>query len=215
MNAQSPETTLPFDPPFCTSALPAVGGAIGPEPEHFRVDEIPAYAASGEGEHCYVRIEKRLLTTPEAVKLIAEVAGVDARDIGYAGLKDKHAVTTQWLSLPKKSVPAEQWKLPDRLRVLESSFHANKLRTGHLTGNRFRSHSRESTLPPASARGPSPSTSRSSACRTTSARSVSAAAETTWRKPWAGSATAGGSASAASCSSSIRASSSPRCSTAT
>jgi tRNA pseudouridine13 synthase len=127
----------PYRPPFFTQDLPGTGGAIGPEPEDFRVDEIPAYAPGGEGEHRYVRIEKRLLTTPEAVKIVADAAGVDARDVGYAGLKDKHAVTTQWVSLPKKSRPVEEWSLPERLKVLEASFHTNKLRTGHLTGNHF------------------------------------------------------------------------------
>lgn len=123
--------------PFFTADLPGTGGAIGPRPEDFRVDETPAYAPSGHGEHRYVRIEKRLFTTPEAVRHVAQAAGVDARDVGYAGLKDKHAVTSQWLSLPSRSAPPERWSLPEGLRVLESSFHGNKLRTGHLAGNRF------------------------------------------------------------------------------
>lgn len=126
-----------FTPPFTTVSLPGSGGAIGPDPEDFRVDEQPAYQPSGQGEHCYVRIQKRGLTTPEAVRRIAEAAEVDIREIGYAGLKDKHAVTTQWLSLPVKSAPPEQWKLPEQLSVLDVSRHTNKLRTGHLVGNHF------------------------------------------------------------------------------
>lgn len=126
-----------YEPPVATADLPGTGGTIGREPEDFRVDEIPAYSPSGEGEHRYVRIEKRLTTTPDAVRIIAEAAGVEPRDVGYAGLKDKHAVTTQWLSLPRKSVDPGAWALPSTIRVLESSFHANKLRTGHLSGNRF------------------------------------------------------------------------------
>jgi len=127
----------PFEPPFWTAELPGTGGNIGPEPEDFRVDEKPAYLPSGQGEHRYVRIRKQRLTTPDAVRAIARAADVDARDIGYAGLKDKHAITTQWLSLPMKSVAPEHWQLPDQLSVLEVSAHGNKLRTGHLAGNRF------------------------------------------------------------------------------
>src|SRR5262249_43071472 len=104
---------------------------------HFRVDEIPAYAASGSGEHLYVRVQKRELTTPELVRRLARAAGVDARDVGYAGLKDKHAVTSQWLSFPAQAAPPEGWELPPGVELLEVSRHGNKLRTGHLAGNRF------------------------------------------------------------------------------
>jgi len=127
----------PHEPPFCTDALPAIGGSIGPLLEDFRVDERPAYLPSGEGEHLYVRVEKRGLTTQDLVRRLAEVAGVEPRDIGYAGLKDKHAVTTQWLSLPRHARDADAWSVPEGIRVLEASRHGNKLRTGHLVGNHF------------------------------------------------------------------------------
>jgi tRNA pseudouridine13 synthase len=126
------------EPACATLDLPPVGGRIGPEPEDFRVDEIPAYVPAGSGEHLYVRLEKRAFTTPAAVREIARAAGVSERDVGYAGLKDRHAVTSQWLSLPGRARPPEGWELPDGLRVLEASRHGNKLRTGHLAGNRFR-----------------------------------------------------------------------------
>jgi len=58
--------------------------------------------------------------------------------VGYAGLKDKHAVTRQWLSLPAKARPPNEWQLPEGISVLEHTRHSNKLRTGHLLGNRFR-----------------------------------------------------------------------------
>jgi tRNA pseudouridine13 synthase len=136
--AREPEPTAPHEPPFATSSLPAAGGAIGAEPEDFRVEEIPAYLPSGEGEHLYVRVEKRSLTTPDLVRLLAREARVNERDIGYAGLKDRNAVTTQWLSLPQTATLPDAWSLPGNVRVLESSRHNNKLRTGHLRGNRFR-----------------------------------------------------------------------------
>jgi tRNA pseudouridine13 synthase len=126
------------DPPHSTSELPGISGAIGEQPEDFRVQEIPAYLPSGDGEHWYVELEKRSLSTPDLVRRIAEAAGVDSRDIGYAGLKDKHAITTQWLSLPGRAQAPDTWSLPEAIRLLRVSRHANKLRTGHLNGNRFR-----------------------------------------------------------------------------
>jgi len=119
-------------------SLPAIDAQIGAAVEDFVVDEVPLYPRSGEGEHCYVRVEKRGLTTPAMVRAVTRAAGVDERDVGYAGLKDKHAVTTQWLSLPSKARPPSEWQLPDGIVVLEESRHSNKLRTGHLLGNRFR-----------------------------------------------------------------------------
>jgi tRNA pseudouridine13 synthase len=126
-------------PPIATTDLPGTGGTIGPEPEDFQVDEIPLYAPSGEGEHLYVRVQKRRMTTREAVSSLARAAGVPQSEIGTAGMKDKHAVTTQWMSLPaRRAKPLEAWTLPEGLSVVESSRHGNKLRTGHLRGNRFR-----------------------------------------------------------------------------
>lgn len=132
------ESRAPHEPPHQTPELGPTGGAIGPEPEDFCVEEIPAYLPSGSGEHVYVELRKRRLSTPDLVRRVAEAAGVDGRDIGYAGLKDKHAVTTQWLSLPGRSKPASEWSLPSGIEVVRESRHNNKLRTGHLRGNRFR-----------------------------------------------------------------------------
>ena len=139
MNPSQNETDrlLPTEPPLASANLAPIRGRLGPEPEDFRVDEIPAYLPSGSGSHRYVRLQKRLLTTPEAVHIIAKAAGVPEASIGHAGMKDKHAVTTQWLSLPIPCKEPEQWELPPSLEILESSLHGNKLRTGHLHGNRF------------------------------------------------------------------------------
>jgi tRNA pseudouridine13 synthase len=114
-------------------------------PETFAVEEIPAYLPSGTGEHTFVWIEKRGLTTLDAVNMLARRMGVQARDVGYAGMKDRHATTRQWLSLPR--VPREAVlaaeQVPDGtgaespLRVLAAESHGNKLRVGHLKGNRF------------------------------------------------------------------------------
>jgi tRNA pseudouridine13 synthase len=113
-------------------------------PETFTVEEIPAYLPSGAGEHTFVWIEKRGLTTIDAVNILARRLGVQERDVGYAGMKDRHATTRQWLSLPRVSPAAAVAATEDQgppeqvpLRVLRAESHGNKLRVGHLKGNRF------------------------------------------------------------------------------
>src|SRR5262249_10851006 len=132
------EAVNPHEPPLSGHDLPLVEARIGPEFEDFVVDELPAYAASGQGKHLYARIEKRGFTSPQIVRQVARAAGGDGRDVGYAGLKDKHAVTTQWLSLPLKARPIDEWRLPESVRIVEQARHSNKLRTDHLAGNHFR-----------------------------------------------------------------------------
>lgn len=125
--------------PYLTSELPGIGGVLRSTDEDFAVDEEPAYLPSGAGDHVFVRIEKRGLTTPQAVRAIAGALGAHDRDIGVAGMKDRHAVTTQWLSLPPPITPeaAQALELPG-IRVLEAARHPHKLRTGHVRGNGFR-----------------------------------------------------------------------------
>lgn len=110
---------------------------IRTEPEDFRVEELPLYSPSGEGEHTFVRVEKRLVTTEEVASALARAAGVSARDVGYAGRKDRVAVATQWLSVPRLD-PQRALDLSfEGVRVLEATAHGHKLRTGQLRGNRF------------------------------------------------------------------------------
>lgn len=125
--------------PYLTSELPGIGGVLRSTDEDFVVDEEPAYLPSGAGDHVFVRIEKRGLTTPQAVRAIAAALGVADRDLGAAGMKDRRAVTTQWLSLPPPIQPEAALALAlDGIRVLEAARHPHKLRTGHVRGNRFR-----------------------------------------------------------------------------
>ena len=126
-----------IETPLVTAELPGSGGALRRSPEDFRVDEVPAYLPSGAGPHLYVRVEKRGRTTRDALRTIARALGVSERDAGYAGLKDKDAVTTQWLSFPAARDPDPRALEADGLRVLEVSRHANKLRAGHVRANRF------------------------------------------------------------------------------
>src|SRR5260221_12146759 len=79
--AVSDDRPAPAAPPIATSDLPGTGGTIGPLPEDFQVDEVPLYAPSGDGEHLYVRVTKRRLTTREAVSTIARAAGVPTSEI--------------------------------------------------------------------------------------------------------------------------------------
>jgi tRNA pseudouridine13 synthase len=108
-----------------------------PSPATFQVEEIPAYLPCGEGEHAYLWIEKQNLTTMDAVHRLANVLGVSDRDIGYAGMKDRHATTRQWLSVLGVDPARAQAVAVDGVRVLATDRHKNKLRVGHLAGNRF------------------------------------------------------------------------------
>jgi len=126
-----------IDQPRLLADFPPLPGLIKQHCEDFVVEEIPLYPASGEGTHTYFLIEKRGLSTMQAVQDIARALNVRRRDIGYAGLKDARAVTRQWLSV--EHVPPETVRRLELggLRVLEATRHGNKLRLGHLAGNRF------------------------------------------------------------------------------
>lgn len=123
--------------PFVTPDLAGSGGVLRATPEDFRVDEVPAYLPTGAGPHLYVLVEKRGRTTREVVRALAAALGVPERDAGFAGMKDKDAVTTQWLSFPVARDPDPGALAGPGLRVLELSRHGNKLRTGHVRANRF------------------------------------------------------------------------------
>jgi len=127
----------PHDLPYLTTDVPGIGGRVKSRPEDFLVEEVPLYEPSGQGTHVYFRIAKTGLPTMQAVRDIARALGRPARDIGYAGLKDADAVATQMLSIEHVD-PArvENLSLP-RIRVLSVSRHTNKLKLGHLKGNRF------------------------------------------------------------------------------
>ena len=107
--------------------------------EDFFVEELPAFEASGAGEHLLLTIEKRGMNTAFAAKRIAAWAGVDESAIGQAGMKDRHAVTRQRFTvwLPKKVAPDFDALQSDDLRVLDHAWHARKLPRGALAGNRF------------------------------------------------------------------------------
>lgn len=108
-------------------------------PEDFVVDELPAYDPAGTGDHAFLHLRKRGLTTLELVRRLAEAVDVPKDDIGVAGMKDRHAVTTQWISVPWRDALDElraRVALED-VELLALERHGHKLRTGHLKGNRF------------------------------------------------------------------------------
>ncbi len=123
--------------PFITAHVPAVTGTLKSIPEDFCVEEIPSYTPTGEGEHLYVFFEKRGLNTPDAVRAIAQQIGTRSDDAGWAGLKDRQAITRQWVSFHHAGTPAAESINVEGVRILDVSRHVNKLRTGHLRGNRF------------------------------------------------------------------------------
>lgn len=118
---------------------PVLNARMRSVPEDFFVEELPAFEAHGEGEHLLLTVEKRGMNTAFAAKRIAAWARLPEHAIGYAGLKDRHAVTRQRFSvhLPKRIAPEIAPLESDDLRVLESVWHNRKLPRGALAGNRF------------------------------------------------------------------------------
>ena len=123
--------------PHATAKSLRVIGKLRALPEDFQVVEIPAYDPQGRGDHLFIQFEKTGLNTADAVRKLALALDADPAAASFAGLKDRHAVTTQWASVfgaePERALALE---LPG-IRVLAAQRHGHKLRTGHLRGNRF------------------------------------------------------------------------------
>ena len=106
-------------------------------PATFSVEEVPLYEFSGDGEHLIIKFRKKSLTTWEALDIISSHIGIKKREIGYAGLKDKHAVTIQHISLPRKYEDRLSSFEHPQIKILDRFYHNNKIRVGHLKGNKF------------------------------------------------------------------------------
>lgn len=123
---------------FLTAAFPGTGGLIKQDPADFFVEEIPRYLPCGNGEHLFITVEKTGLTTWDLVKRLSRQLGLKEREVGYAGLKDAKAITRQTISVPSTAKD----RLPNvsipGVTILQTDYHRNKLRLGHLSGNRFR-----------------------------------------------------------------------------
>ena len=125
--------------PRLTAHLPGTGGRIRSQDDDFVVEELPLYPALGVGDHAYLTVEKRGITTTEAVRRVARALGVPPKAIGFAGMKDAHAVAVQTLSVEHVPIGRCREALADvdRVRLLDAKLHRNKIKLGHLAGNRF------------------------------------------------------------------------------
>jgi tRNA pseudouridine13 synthase len=111
---------------------------FNPSPRDFTVEEIPLYPFSGSGEHLILKVRKKSLSTWEMLDILSSQIGLRRREIGYAGLKDKHAMTIQYISLPVSYEEKMSSFSHENIKILDMFRHDNKIRTGHLKGNRFR-----------------------------------------------------------------------------
>ena len=134
-----------FDLPTITADLPGIGGRLRVSPEHFVVEEIPLYEPAGEGTHLYVNLTRAGMSTRDVQAQLERIFRLGRDEVGYAGLKDKAARTTQTFSIPVHALrPGAEDEMAQRIRdelpvtVNWAALHRNKLKIGHLLGNRFR-----------------------------------------------------------------------------
>jgi tRNA pseudouridine13 synthase len=122
---------------YLTEDLPGTGGRIKAQPDDFIVTEVPLYEPCGEGDHVYLYVEKQGIGSLEAAEQIARALGRPRAAVGLAGLKDAQALTRQWMSLERVDADlATRLHLPG-IKILQVRRHRNKLKIGHLAGNRF------------------------------------------------------------------------------
>jgi tRNA pseudouridine13 synthase len=133
-----------LDVPYATADLPGIGGQLRATPDHFVVEEVPLYQPEGEGLHLYVNLTKVGLTTKDVQRRIERLLGLRAGEVGYAGLKDRQARTTQTFSIciehhDDAYAAALVQRIQDEVPVTVNwaKRHRNKLKPGHLLGNRF------------------------------------------------------------------------------
>ena len=133
------------DPLPCAHGGPVISGRMKLEPDDFVVEEIPGFEPSGSGEHAWLWVEKRGANTDWVAGQLARFAGVAPSVVGFAGLKDRHAVTRQvfTLQLPGQVDPDWNTLAVPGVRVLSATRHSRKLKRGALRGNRFRIRLRE------------------------------------------------------------------------
>src|ERR1700693_310724 len=111
--------------PLVTRDLPGIGGRIKETPEDFEVEEIPAYPASGSGSHLFLWIEKQDMGAEYFVRQVARRLGIVPGEVGTAGLKDRQAVTRQWVSVPDVGSERLAQLDGDGIRLLQVSRHSN------------------------------------------------------------------------------------------
>ena len=121
---------MPFNPllppPLLTAALPGIGGVIKQQPEDFEVEEIPAYEPCGKGEFLYLWLEKRDMGAEYFTRELARRLGIATGEVGSAGLKDRRAVTRQWVSVPGHVEDRLQSVDGDGIRLLKAARHGGQ-----------------------------------------------------------------------------------------
>jgi tRNA pseudouridine13 synthase len=127
-----------LDPPRAHGE-PLCPGKLRAQPEDFLVEEQLGFTAAGAGQHVLLRVRKRDANTQWIARELARACGCPPRDVGYAGLKDRHAVATQWFTVPQSRLSTEDWTAvrSGEFEVLEAHRHSRKLPRGALAGNRF------------------------------------------------------------------------------
>jgi tRNA pseudouridine13 synthase len=118
---------------------PEVSGTLRASPEDFQVWELPLIEPQGSGSHLWLEVRKRDANTAWVAGQLASAAGAPPRDVGYAGMKDRRAVTTQWFSIGlQEAADADwsSWEIPG-VTILRAEHHGRKLQRGALRGNRF------------------------------------------------------------------------------
>lgn len=125
--------------PFAHGATPPLSARLRSTPEDFRVEEILGYEAEGQGEHALLWVEKREANTDWVARELARFADVPPLGVGYAGLKDRHAVTRQAFTVQLAGKPDPDWSMFPHagVKVLAATRHTRKLKRGALRGNRF------------------------------------------------------------------------------
>ena len=117
---------------YVTADIPGTAGVIKQRPEDFLVEEIPSYDPCGSGEHIYLMVQKTGLSTLRMVQILAGHFRVRESAVGYAGLKDKHAITRQQVSIhtPGRGPQDFPSVTHPSIVVLGATLHNNKLRRG-------------------------------------------------------------------------------------
>jgi tRNA pseudouridine13 synthase len=130
--------TAALDPPRAHGA-PLCAGRLRTEPEDFLVEELLGFEAAGAGQHVLLKVRKRNANTQWIARELARACGCRPGDVGYAGLKDRRAVATQWFTVPQSRLSPEDWLSTGsaEYQVLEAHRHSRKLPRGALAGNRF------------------------------------------------------------------------------
>jgi len=131
---------LDFNQLFPTLNTVNTSGTIRSIPEDFKVTELNSIELSGEGEHLWLYVQKTGCNTDWVANQLANICQVSQRQVGYAGLKDRHAVTQQWFSVQLAKITDQQLinkALPDEVTVIKSKLHSRKIKTGQLEANQF------------------------------------------------------------------------------